>query len=179
MRFHLDRLRLLADYYPLVFDASHWWLNVLDRFFAEFPEGKAVGLVRETEACVRSFLNFQRRETKPINSWALPDNEIWSANLWDPTYPSYPLSIERLPEEPLDAEAIKAAMIRRYVTEYNQTLRDLAEGNPEQFLVIRTEEINESATITRLSDLTGFPLSMPAAALNVGTATDGQFSYKV
>ena len=44
VRFHLDRLRFLADYYAVVFDASHWWLNVLRRFFAEFPEGKAIGL---------------------------------------------------------------------------------------------------------------------------------------
>jgi DNA invertase Pin-like site-specific DNA recombinase len=34
--FHLRRLRVLSDYFPLVFDAAHWWLNSLHRFFAEF-----------------------------------------------------------------------------------------------------------------------------------------------
>ncbi len=31
VRFHCDRLRILVDYFPLVFDAAHWWLNAAPR----------------------------------------------------------------------------------------------------------------------------------------------------
>ena len=37
VRFHLDRLRMLADYFPLVFDAAHWWLNVVSSCFDRIP----------------------------------------------------------------------------------------------------------------------------------------------
>jgi hypothetical protein len=29
VRFHMDRIRRLVDYFPLVFDGAHWWIHVL------------------------------------------------------------------------------------------------------------------------------------------------------
>ena len=54
--FHFERLRRLAERFALVFDASHWWLNLAETFLARSPDGKIVGLHRELEACARSFL---------------------------------------------------------------------------------------------------------------------------
>ena len=29
VRFHMDRIRRMVDYFPLVFDGAHWWIHVL------------------------------------------------------------------------------------------------------------------------------------------------------
>lgn len=176
VRFHFDRMRLLADYHSVVFDAAHWWLNVLGRFFAEFPEGKVVGLARDTETCVQSFLRIQVRGPGAFNHWAPPDSDIWRTHEWDPSYPSYPVPLDLLP----NVAAAKVAMIERYVNEYNQTLRSLAQAFPDRVLLIRTEDLNDPDTMTRISALVGLPLSMPAAALNAGTIHDGDGEqYKI
>src|SRR5579862_2553024 len=57
--FHCRRLGMLADRYSLVSDVSHWWLNALERVFEEFPEAKAVGLVRDPGECAVSFMRIQ------------------------------------------------------------------------------------------------------------------------
>jgi hypothetical protein len=170
VRFHFERLRLLTDYFALVFDASHWWLNVLGRFFAEFPAGKVVGLHRDTEPCVRSFLAIKGRGPASTNHWAPPGNTIWLQASWDPTYPSYPLSTEST----LDLDAAKAAMIERYVSEYNQALRSLAETNAGRLHLMRIEDLNDPAAVARLGTFLGGPISMPVRALNVGGTLDSE-----
>ena len=174
VRFHLDRLRLLADYYPIVFEVAHWWLNALDRFFAEFPGGKVIALHRNTESCVRSFLTVKGLGRGSLNHWASPENKCWAPNLWDPTYPTYSVNAALLP----DPDAAKAAMIERYVHEYNQTLRRLAECDP-RVLLIRTEDLNSPATIARLNSLVGLPVNMPRTVLNAGTTRDSDRRFYV
>jgi len=49
--FHMRRFKLLSEFFPLVFDASHWWLRAIDRFFTDFPNGKAIGLHRYSQTC--------------------------------------------------------------------------------------------------------------------------------
>jgi hypothetical protein len=173
VRFHFDRLRSLAAYHAVVFDAAHWWLNVLERFFAEFPDAKVVGLVRETESCVQSFLNVKGRGAGSINHWASPANGIWVSNLWDPVYPHYPVPLDA----PRDPEGAKAALVRRYVDEYHQALHGLSAAHPGRILLIRTEELSDSATSTRLSAHVGFPVTIPNAALNAGTVSDGRSEH--
>lgn len=169
LRFHFDRMRQLADYYAIVFDASHSWLTSLGRFLAEFPGGKVIGLWRETPACVRSFMNIKGSGRQSANHWAPPGNGIWLTSLADPTYPSYPL-VGGVVHDP---DATKAALIERYVNDYNHTLRSLTQTVPERFLLIRTEELSTPQTIDRLSDFLGLKVSMPPP-LNVASTKDGE-----
>jgi hypothetical protein len=172
VQFHMDRLRRLADYFPLVFDAAHSWFRVMDRFFAEFPNGKVIGLARDTQPCVQSYLKFQGRGRGSANHWAPHDNGIWIAQAWDAVYPSYPVPPGLVPGTEA-AYATKAAMIAQYVTEYNQALTALAEAEPHRVALIRTEAMNDPATAQRIAALVNQPLVMPQVALNVGTNADG------
>jgi len=172
VRFHLDRLRLLVDYFPLVFDAAHWWLKLHPRLFVEFPRSKMIGLVRETDTCVQSFLKFQGSGSGSMNNWAPADNGLWRTALWDPTYPKYPVPAGIVPDTD-EAQAAKTMMITRYVTDYNQALRTFAAAQPQRVLLIRTEALNEPTTATRLQNFVGANVTMPARSLNVGNDREG------
>ncbi len=52
VQFHLDRFDMFSRHFPLVADCSHWWINVVDTVFDTFPASKAIGLYRDTEACI-------------------------------------------------------------------------------------------------------------------------------
>jgi hypothetical protein len=162
----------MAEYFPLVFDAAHWWLNVAPRLLAEFPAAKIVGLMRETDTCVESFLRMQGRGAGSMNNWAPPDNVVWRPTRWDPTYPKYPLpfGVQAGSEE---AYLAKTAMITRYVTEYNQALSALAAAHEHRVLLIRTEDLNAPTTASRLRAFVGHEVTMPAQSLNVGNDNDG------
>jgi hypothetical protein len=172
VRFHFERLRLLADFHAVVFDASHWWLNVLGRFLGEFPHGRVIALVRETESCVRSFLQVKGRGAGTINHWAPAENGIWASTLGDPTYPEYAID-ERLRSDP---DAAKTAMIQRYVIQYNAALESLAAAYPDRVVRLRTEQLSSPGTAERLSALFGVPVTLPDAPLNVGTTVDSEKS---
>jgi hypothetical protein len=165
---HFERFRRLADRFALVFDAASWWLNALERFFAEFPQAKVIGLYRDTAACVQSFMKIKGSGRGSLNHWAAPGNGIWTTSPGDPMYPSYavPTALVNNPD------AAKAVLIERYVTEYNQKLHEAAAKYGQRMLLLRTEELGEPATIARLSAFLGVSLSMPPAAMNVGGTTD-------
>jgi hypothetical protein len=98
-----------------------------------------------------------------------PDNGIWASTLWDPAYPSYPLT----PDMPPDPDASKALMLDRYITEYNTRLKRLAEALGKRLLIVRTEEMSGPSSPERLSAVVGRPLTM-AASFNVGTVGDSE-----
>jgi hypothetical protein len=168
VRFHFDRLKFLADYNSIVCDASHWWLNTLPRFFSEIPAGKVIGLCREVEPSVQSFMRIKGTGQGSINHWAPPGNNLWSATLFDPTYPSYRLEPSMMSE----LDAAKASLIRRYVAEYNETLVSLAQAQPDRMLLVRTEEMNDPAAARRISDFLGVQVAIPSVHLNVNNTED-------
>jgi hypothetical protein len=166
---HVERFRLLTQYFAVVFDASYWWLNARERIFREFPQAKPIGLYRDTQSCVESFMAQKGSGKGSLNHWAPPDNGIWATSTGDPCLPSYPL-----PEtSAVDPDGAKRSMLERYVGEYNDALARLAESMPERVLLARTEELNSAETYARMSDFVGFELPRPEAALNVGTSADG------
>jgi hypothetical protein len=173
LRFHLQRFALLAQHFALVFDASHWWLNALDDFFARFPEGKIIGLYREIEACARSFLQRKALGRGSINHWAPPGNGIWRTNIWDPVYPTYPLPDNAAS----DPDGAKHAAIRRYVSDYNARLSALSERRPGQVLLVRTEELADAAAQRRVFAFLSLEGEISRAMLNADTVADGSHSY--
>jgi len=160
---------LLAEFFPLVFDASHWWLRAIDRFFLEFPNGKVMGLHRDPQTCAHSFARVKGRGRGSFNHWVPPINGVWRTNFWDPTYPTYSLP-KNAAEDP---DAARAQLIVRYVEEYNNELFALHERLPEKVMLIPTEELALPAVQEKLFDFVGLRGSTPRLRLNAGTIDDG------
>ncbi len=162
MEFHLKRLGLLCNYYSVVFDAAHWWLNAMDVFFERFPQGRVVGLHRQMESCVTSFLKIKGVEPGTANHWALPDNGIWKPNVWDPCYPSYAVS----PGLEFDYYRAKGTQIQWYVDTYNQQLQELAGARPDRVMLLSTESLDQPQVAKKLGDFVGVQMSMPDKRFN-------------
>jgi hypothetical protein len=167
--FHFRRFRLLTKFFPLVFDASHWWLWAIDRFFEEFPDGKAIGLHRDTRACVQSFARVKGNGTGSLNHWVAPANGIWCANNWDPTYPTYETP-EHASEDP---DAARLQLITRYVEEYNKKLFAFARRNRKKVMLIRTEKLTDPGVQEKMFEFMGQRADLPSMLLNRGTLEDG------
>jgi hypothetical protein len=168
VRFHIERFRLLSQYYSVVFDAAHWWLNLLDRMFEEFPTAKAIGLVRDVQPCVRSFMKIKGSGRGSMNHWVAPGNGIWAASPFDASFPSY-----AAPQSSLsDPDAAKAAQIERYVREYNAALEQAARQKPDRILLVRTEELSRPETFERIGQFVGVTLPATSEVLNAGGTAD-------
>jgi hypothetical protein len=167
VNFHLKRFSLLSRYFPVVFDCSHWWLNMLDIVFRALPSAKAIAMHRETEACVASI---SRITPGRSNRMVVPYNHIWPSQLWDATHPSYevPRDAKREPRQAV------TELIRRYVTEYNDRLHEIAASMPERVLLLRTEELDAPETRTKISQFLGVSVSNAAVHKNLGGVDDSE-----
>jgi hypothetical protein len=170
VQFHMKRLTILADYFSLVCDVSHWWLNVLDSFFTYFPAGKIIGLIRDVDECVRSFMTTRDCGWGSWNHWVPYGNGIWLAHLWDPTYPTY--SVPRYSW--INPDRAKYELIARYVREYNARLTALAEQNPVSIMLVRTEGLSEPATQRRIFSFVNANGHVSRIKLNVRSIIDAQ-----
>jgi hypothetical protein len=167
--FHMRRFALLRQYFPLAFDAAHWWLNVMDRMFAIFPDAKVVGLCRDLEPSVQSFMHVKGRGRNSVNHWVSHDNGIWQPNNWDLVYPTY-----SLPDDAqADPDRAKADVIRRYVSDYNRDLESLADRFPGRVMLVQTEKLGRTSEQQRVFDFVGLPGRLTRVHLNAGTLTDG------
>lgn len=175
VQFHLRRLQRLTEYFVLVADVSHWWLNVFDEVRAQFPQAKAVGVSRDLASCARSFMKMKGFGRGSYNHWVPYQNGIWAAAQWDPTYPTF-----AMPEgSEGDPDGAKFALITRYVREYNDALQALAKRAPDVVMLVTTEELSEPAAQQAIFDFAGVQGRVAKAQLNVGTMADGRKSdYK-
>jgi hypothetical protein len=165
VQFHLERFRIFSQYFPLVADCSHWWINLLDPVFDAFPHSKAIGLYRDTEACVRSWMQVSPAD---INHFVPPYNRVWMADRWDPLYPHY-----EMPEGARrDPRGAKEHVVRRYVRDYNERLHALAARLPDRVLLLRTEELDLPQTRETVSRFIGLPVGLRSLRLNVGVDSD-------
>jgi hypothetical protein len=170
LEFHLRRFRRLAPYHPLVADVSHWWLNVIDRVFAEFPEARVVGTFRAVEDCAGSFMHIKGSGRGSYNHWVPYDNGIWAAARWDTAYPTYPV-----PEHAaFDADGAKLDLIARYVQEYNDAMHALAERFPTKVMLVHTESLDDQTVQNAIFDFIGLRGTVARTRLNVGTTDDGK-----
>jgi hypothetical protein len=172
VKFHMRRFKFLAEYFALVADVSHWWLNVLDAGFEHFPDSKVVGMYRDVNSCTKSFMRIKRYGRQSLNHWAPFGNGIWASHSWDPTYPTYslPVNSER------DPDGAKSEMIGRYIREYNARLMDLAKRHKSKVMLVQTEHLNEPAMQTRIFDFANATGCVSKVNLNVRSVTDGQSS---
>jgi hypothetical protein len=170
LKFHIRRFKLLADHYSLVADVSHWWLNALDVFFESFPTSKVVGLFRDVDECVESFMNIKGHGRRSFNHWAMDGHGTWIPHRWDSTYPSYPVPSYSKSQP----DRAKYEMIARYVEEYNAAMQDRAARQPERMVLVRTEELDDPATQEMIFGLAGAPGKSFKRKLNVQSVIDGE-----
>jgi hypothetical protein len=70
-------------------------------------------------------------------------------------------------------------MIRRYVTDYNALISDLAARRECELMIARTEELSSPSTIERISSFIGMQLSGTPPHFNSGGTDDGaSLSYR-
>ncbi len=170
VQFHFRRFQRLTEYFALVTDVSHWWLNVFDQLRAQFPQAKAVGVSRDLVSCARSFMKVKGVGRGSYNHWVPYQNGLWAAAQWDPTYPTY-----AMPEiSEADPDGAKFSLITRYVSEYNEALKELAKRAPEAVMLVRSEELSEAATQHAIFDFAGVRGRVANVQLNVGTIADGR-----
>lgn len=168
--FHMRRFERLSKYFSLVADVSHWWINVLEEVFDNFPDAKVVGLLRDVDSCVKSFMQIKGFGRGSYNHWVPYGNGIWAAAQWDPTYPTY-----AVPDGcGSDPDAAKSGLIARYVREYNEKLRFIASRAPGRVLLVRTEELNSASALASIFDFIGRNGQVTGIQRNVGTTVDGR-----
>jgi hypothetical protein len=168
VNFHVRRFELLSEYYSLVADVSHWWINALDRFFQHFPYIKVVGVVRDVDQCATSFMRVKGYGKGSWNHWAPYGNGIWAPHSWDPTYPTY-----LLPDDRSNLSRSKYDLIARYIQEYTFRLEAIAARLPNQVMLLRLDELSDLAAQARVFEFIGMCGRASKIKLNVRTVADG------
>lgn len=168
--FHVRRFTMLAQYYSVVSDVSHWWLNAIGQIWERLPETKIIGLVRNPEECASSFMRIQGFGKGSLNPWAPRGNNFWRTGLWDATYPSYPVS--DLTKH--DPDRVKQGQIARYVREYNAQMADLAESHPDQVKLAPTENLSSPELQAEIFSIAKHRGESAAWKLNVRGVRDGK-----
>ncbi len=170
LQFHIKRLKYLADYFSLVSDVSHWWLNALDSVFDCFPDSKVIGMVRDVDECTRSFMRIRGYGWGSWNHWVPYGNGIWISHLWDPTYPTYSVPSYSW----INPDRAKYEMIARYVREYNDQLASLETRMPKQVMLVRTDELRDPGIQKRIFDFAGVSGRVSNIELNVRSVIDAK-----
>ena len=165
VEFHLRRFRLLSAYFPVVADCSVWWINLMETVSQALPTTRAIGVYRETEACIRSWIKLS---VASFNPFAIPHNGIWQSYRDYPCYPHYELP-ENARKNP---DAARESLIRRYLTDYNNRLKALAERMPERILLLRTEELSAPSTLRAISQFLGLRIAEVPIHRNLGRMED-------
>ena len=168
VEFHKRRFRLLLPHAPLVFDGAPWWVHLADEFFAEFPSSKAIGLYRDVEATVNSLNQLSPPfETGEVRM----HNGVWLANSWSPILNGY-----AVPDGARkDRDGARRSLYRRRIIDYKERMDALAARHPGRVLLLRTEELDEAATRTKIADFTGVPVTTSHIRLNAGNANDSLY----
>ncbi len=163
--FHLRRFEAFRRYVPLIADCAHWWLNAIDQIFEAGPDCKVIGLIRDLDACVRSWMSVSPSD---VNHFVTSHNHIWPPDRWDPFYPHYELPA-KAHQNPTRA---KRDVIMRYVEDYNRRLKALAERVPGRVLLLRTEELDSAGTRSAIANFLQLPVAATQIRYNVGRDSD-------
>jgi hypothetical protein len=174
---HCKRFRLLLAHFEVVFDSAHWWLNAVDHMAGEFDSMKMIALMRDPDACARSFLERKGTGRNAINHWVDHDGTFWKSALWDRFYPSYEPGRFGLgePEGVSQAElpSRQHALVKTYVEDYNEGLTRAKDRFGERLLLLRTEELSEPEAQDRVKAFLGMESLNLQEVSNRGSLKDG------
>lgn len=141
-----------------------------------FPDLRLVALMRDPEACARSFLKVKGTGPGALNHWTDHDGRYWKPALWDSLYPSYEVSaFAGAPRDFADAEAVgrlQFELVRRYAADYNAAVRAWQEALDDKILVVPTDQLSDPACQERIYRFIGIEGGPYAAVRNQGTLKD-------
>ena len=175
--FHRKRFEILLQYFPVVFDAAHWWLNALGGLKQSFPEVKLVALIRDPDDCAASFLKVKGVGPGSINHWTEHGGLYWKPAVWDRLYPSYDVNdFASAPTDFQNEEAVhklQLELVRKFVSDYNAAIMALNGSMEDRLLVVPTEDLSGQQVQDRIHDFIGVEGAFFEEVRNQGTTDDG------
>tara|TARA_B110000091_G_C13783303_1_gene462180 strand:+ start:829 stop:1509 length:681 start_codon:yes stop_codon:yes gene_type:complete len=123
-------------------DTGMYYLPYIKLIIQKYPNVKIIGLVRDKESVVNSYLN----KTEGRNHWYNHNGKDWKKDeKWDPCYPKY-------------NESNKKKALELYWEEYNETTKTLQTEFPEQIKMWTIREFNTENGKNEILDFIGYKL---------------------
>ena len=123
-------------------DTGMYYLPYIKLIIQKYPNVKIIGLVRDKESVVNSYLN----KTEGRNHWYNHNGKDWKKDeKWDPCFPKY-------------NETNKKKALELYWEEYNETTKTLQTEFPEQIKMWTIGEFNTENGKNEILDFTGYKL---------------------
>lgn len=138
IQFHLKRFSMLVDYFEVVFDAAHWWINLVDLIGRNIEQVKFIILRRPAHQCAISFNNLGRHDGVYINNWAPPGSPAWTVGPWNQTYPTYDVPAH------LSRDEAKLVMTLEYVNSYYDACGKLSDQVGANAISVDTETLSST-----------------------------------
>ena len=121
-------------------DTGMYFLPYTKEIIQQYPNVKIIGLVRDKESVVNSYLN----KTKGRNHWFNHDGTKWETDdKWDPCYPKY-------------NESDKKKALELYWEDYDKTTKELQIKFPKQVKMWTIEEFNTEFGKNNILDFIGY-----------------------
>ncbi len=121
-------------------DTGMYYLPYIKLIIHKYPNVKIIGLVRDKEDVVNSYLN----KTKGRNHWYNHNGKDWKKdNKWDPCYPKY-------------NESDKKKALELYWEEYDKSTKNLQKEFPKQVKMWTIGEFNTENGKTEILDFIGY-----------------------
>ena len=129
-------------------DTGMYYLPYVNQIIERFPNVKVIGLERNKEAVINSYLN----KTKGRNHWYKHNGEQWEKDdKWDPCYPKY-------------NEKDKRKALNLYWEDYKKTSNTLMNEFPENVRVWAIEEFNTENGKNEILDFIGYTFDRDASS---------------
>ncbi len=123
-------------------DTGMYYLPYIELIIKRYTNVKVIGLVRNKESVVNSYLN----KTEGRNHWYNHDGKYWEKDSqWDPYYPKY-------------NEKDKKKALELYWEEYNKTTKSLQQEYPNNIKMWSIEKFNTEEGKNKILDFIGYKL---------------------
>jgi len=123
-------------------DTGMYYLPYIKLIIQKYPNVKIIGLVRDKESVVNSYLN----KTEGRNHWYNHNGGNWKKDeKWDPCYPKY-------------NESNKKKALELYWEEYDKTTKNLQTEFPKKIKMWTIEEFNTENGKNEILDFIGYKL---------------------
>jgi len=123
-------------------DTGMYYLPYINQIIQKYPNVKIIGLVRDKESVVNSYLN----KTDGRNHWYKHNGKDWKLDeKWDPCYPKY-------------NESDKKKALELYWEEYDSTTKNLQKKFPKQLKMWTIEKFNTEKGKNEILNFIGYQL---------------------
>ena len=163
VKWHLDRMKLIAGNFSICGDVSHWWLPYARFLLESLPNSVFLAVKRSKDQTVESFLRLNGGDRMgSINHWSDHDGTFYRRTKWFNTYPSYKFSN-------------MTDCIFAYWDDYYSQCETLSKEFPNRFVIIPIEQLNDKSHVNYYLNKMGLPqiCDFLSVQLNKKTTSDG------